>query len=100
MLENRLYKRSNFWKLFSRKYKLTKTIEHMMIDSIDIQENDRILEIGIGNGTVFKSITKKLEKGSLKSIDPSKRKVRQITCESKGYGERGGFSWLSRGHSL
>ncbi len=79
MLENRLYKRSNFWKLFSRKYKLTKTIEHMMIDSIDIQGNDRILEIGIGNGTVFKSITKKLEKGSLKSIDPSKRKVRQIS---------------------
>lgn len=79
MLENRLYKRSNFWKLFSRKYKLTKIIEHMMIDSIDIQGNDRILEIGIGDGTVFKSITKKLEKGSLKSIDPSKRKVRQIT---------------------
>lgn len=71
MLENRLYKRSDFWKLFSRKYKLTKTIEHMMIDSIDIQENDRILEIGIGNGTVFKSITKKLKKGSLKSIDRS-----------------------------
>ncbi|MDO8225950.1 class I SAM-dependent methyltransferase [Bacillus cabrialesii] len=79
MLENRLYKRSNLWKLFSRKYKQTKTIEHLMIDSIDIQENDRILEIGIGNGTVFKNITEKLEKGSLKSIDPSKRKVRQIS---------------------
>lgn len=63
MLENRLYKRSNLLKLFSRKYKKTKTIEHMMIDSIDIQENDRILEIGVGNGTVFKSITEKLEKG-------------------------------------
>ncbi len=62
MLENRLYKRSNLLKLFSRKYKQTKTIEYMMIDSIDIQENDRILEIGIGNGTVFKNITEKLEK--------------------------------------
>ncbi|MFH0347094.1 class I SAM-dependent methyltransferase [Bacillus sp. SW14] len=79
MLENRLYKQLNLLKLFSRKYKQTKTIEHMMIDSIDIQENDRILEIGIGNATVFKNITEKLEKGSLKSIDPSKRKVRQIS---------------------
>ncbi|QIW80793.1 class I SAM-dependent methyltransferase [Bacillus tequilensis] len=90
MLENRLYKRSVFWKLFSRKYKQAKTIEHMMIDSIDIQGNDRILEIGIGNGTVFKNITDKLDKGSLKSIDPSKRKVRQIsraTRKNMGKGE-------------
>ncbi|MCY9190916.1 hypothetical protein MOE79_19535, partial [Bacillus mojavensis] len=75
MLENKLYKRSNLLKLFSRKYKQTKTIEHMMIDSIDIQENDRILEIGTGNGSAFKKITEKLEKGSIKSIDSSKRKV-------------------------
>ncbi|NTU24940.1 class I SAM-dependent methyltransferase [Bacillus tequilensis] len=90
MLENRLYKRSSFWKLFSRKYLQAKTIEHMMIDFIDIQGNDRILEIGIGNGTVFKNITEKLEKGSLKSIDPSKRKVRQIsraTRKNMGKGE-------------
>ncbi len=87
ILENRLYKRSNLLKLFSRKYKKTKTIEHMMIDSIDIQENDRILEIGVGNGTVFKSITEKLEKGSLKSIDPSKRKVRQISRANRNMGK-------------
>ncbi|MCY8310572.1 methyltransferase domain-containing protein [Bacillus vallismortis] len=79
MLENRLYKRTNLFTLFSRKYKQAKTIEHMMIDFIDIQENDRILEIGTGNGTLFKNITEKLEKGSLKSIDPSKRKVRNIS---------------------
>ncbi|WP_420977344.1 class I SAM-dependent methyltransferase [Bacillus vallismortis] len=79
MLENRLYKRTNLFTLFSRKYKQAKTIEHMMIDFIDIQENDRILEIGTGNGTLFKNISEKLEKGSLKSIDASKRKVRNIS---------------------
>ncbi|MGF7532477.1 class I SAM-dependent methyltransferase [Bacillus mexicanus] len=79
MLENKLYKRSNFLELVSRKYKQTKTIEYMMIDFINIQENDRILEIGISNGKIFKSINERLEKGSLKSIDPSKRKVRQLS---------------------
>ncbi|MCO4850011.1 methyltransferase domain-containing protein [Bacillus vallismortis] len=79
MLENRLDKRTNLFTLFSRKYRQAKTIEHMMIDFIDIQGNDRILEIGTGNGTLFKNITEKLEKGSLKSIDPSKRKVRNIS---------------------
>lgn len=93
MLENKLYKRANLLKLFSGKYKQTKIIEHMMIDSIDIQENDRILEIGTGNGSVFKTITGKLEKGSIKSIDSSKRKVRQVSraIQKKKKTDQGGI---------
>lgn len=97
MLENKLYKRANLLKLFSGKYKQTKIIEHMMIDSIDIQENDRILEIGTGNGSVFKTITGKLEKGSIKSIDSSKRKVRQVSraIQKQRKQIKGHFPWSS-----
>lgn len=44
---------------------------------MDIQEYDRILEIGTGNGSMFKQIIGQLEKGSLKSIETSKRKIRK-----------------------
>ncbi|KOC26389.1 class I SAM-dependent methyltransferase [Bacillus velezensis] len=44
---------------------------------MDIQEYDRILEIGTGNGSMFKQIIRQLEKGSLKSIETSKRKIRK-----------------------
>lgn len=44
---------------------------------MDIQEHDRILEIGTGNGKMFKKIIGQLEKGSLKSIESSKRKLRK-----------------------
>ncbi|MGG1758886.1 methyltransferase domain-containing protein [Bacillus velezensis] len=44
---------------------------------MDIQEYDRILEIGTGNGPMFKQIIGQLEKGSLKSIETSKRKIRK-----------------------
>lgn len=44
---------------------------------MDIQEYDCILEIGTGNGSMFKQIIGQLEKGSLKSIETSKRKIRK-----------------------
>ncbi|MGE0911941.1 class I SAM-dependent methyltransferase [Bacillus atrophaeus] len=84
MLQNRMRKptaalKTIMAKCFARENTRKKIIQYMMIDSIDIQENDRILEIGTGSGEVFKKITDKLDKGSLKSIEPSKRKVRRAT---------------------
>ncbi|ASZ04387.1 MULTISPECIES: class I SAM-dependent methyltransferase [Bacillus] len=70
---------SSALKRMRAKYFAASELAESVIQQIlmDIQEYDRILEIGTGNGSMFKQIIGQLEKGSLKSIETSKRKIRK-----------------------
>lgn len=69
-------------------------INRLAVERLDVQPDDRILEIGFGPGTAIERIAERLETGTVSGIDPSKEMLRQARRRNRKYEEKGRVSLL------
>ena len=65
-----------------------------VVEQLDIQPDDRVLEIGCGHGVAATLICERLEEGHLTAVDRSTKMIQAATRRNAGYIEAGRAEFL------